>query len=152
MLLLHSQPNTALYNVNIEIKHIQLKNYEATKCYQIMRRGSNRNTVGFGETEIYGFKTFRIQLNKWHGSCVLIDPNLGANDQKCPEVLYHTKKTLKSQVFWVDLYQKGKHVAVLASSPLLCTSKMASLKLQYAYLLLFQVSMLRFETLHLAEW
>ena len=27
---------------------------------QIMRRGSNRNTVGFGETEIYGFKTFRI--------------------------------------------------------------------------------------------
>ena len=52
---------------------------------------------------------------------MLIDPNLGANDQKCPEVLYHTKKTLKSQMFWVDLYQKGKHVAVLALSPLLCT-------------------------------
>ena len=68
---------------------------------------------------------------------MLIDPNLGANDQNCPEDLYHAKRTLKSQVFWVDLYQKGKHVAVLASSPLLCTSKMASLKLQYAYLLLF---------------
>ena len=27
---------------------------------KFMRRGSNRNTVGFGETEIYGFKTFRI--------------------------------------------------------------------------------------------
>jgi len=26
---------------------------------------------------------------------VLIDPNLGANDQKCPEVLYHTKKNTK---------------------------------------------------------
>ena len=65
---------------------------------------------------------------------MLIDPNLGANDQIYPEVLYHSKKTLKSQVFWVDLYQKGKHVAVLASSPLLCTSKMVSLKLQHACL------------------
>ena len=30
-------------------------------CFRyFMRRGSNRNTVGCGETEIYGFKTFRI--------------------------------------------------------------------------------------------
>ena len=56
--------------------------------------------------------------------------------EKIKLFISHQKKTLKAK-FWVDLYQKGKHVAVLASSPLLCTSKMVSLKLQHAYLLLF---------------
>ena len=35
-------------------------NPDPNNLIQFMWEGSNRNTFGFGESEIYGFKTFRI--------------------------------------------------------------------------------------------